>query len=324
MPLKVCAEADSTGKVDYPAEYEAILYDSYDGLVSAEINAVAQTNDGYIWVGTYSGLYRYDGHQFEKIDLDPKICNVMALYVDSRGWLWIGTNDSGLACFDPKEKTIRFHTVQDGLSAYSIRALCEDGDGNIYVGTVSYLSVIRADGSVHTFDEWNAISGIRSLSYIEDGVIAGVTNSGELFFTDGNELLYERTFDEDGVYYTTISRGSKDDLVAGTSEPMLERLVWDGTEAAVTGIIDTGNVAYYNDILYDEKTDGYFFCAENGMGVLSGADNEITYLMRDGFDSSVSGVIEDYQGNIWFVSNKQGIIEYSPNPFMDVFVKASL
>ncbi|MBQ7677964.1 MAG: hypothetical protein IJT32_06995, partial [Lachnospiraceae bacterium] len=110
MPLKVCAEADSTGKVDYPAEYEAILYDSYDGLVSAEINAVAQTNDGYIWVGTYSGLYRYDGHQFEKIDLDPKICNVMALYVDSRGWLWIGTNDSGLACFDPKEKTIRFHT----------------------------------------------------------------------------------------------------------------------------------------------------------------------------------------------------------------------
>ncbi len=83
--------------VDYLAEYEVVEYDSYDGLVSEQINTMAQTPDGYIWVGTYSGLYRYDGYRFEKSDLDERICSVMKLFVADDGRLWIGTNDTGIA-----------------------------------------------------------------------------------------------------------------------------------------------------------------------------------------------------------------------------------
>ena len=83
---------------DYRSDFEAVSYDMASGLTSLEINAIAQTNDGYIWVGSYSGLYRYDGVNFEEVALDSKIRNVMVLYTDSRNRLWIGTNDSGILC----------------------------------------------------------------------------------------------------------------------------------------------------------------------------------------------------------------------------------
>lgn len=319
---RVLAAGNDT--VDYLAEYEAISYDSYDGLVSAEINAITQTPDGYIWVGTYSGLYRYDGSRFEKIDLDERICNVMALFVDSKGRLWIGTNDTGLACYDLKTKEITFYTPKEGLSAYSIRSICEDKAGNLFVGTVSFLSMIKPDGSVSTMNKLDDIIGIRSLSYISDGVIGGVTNSGLLFFIKDNVLLEKTECTQDGVYYTSISRNGGSDFLVGTSTSTVLQMSWDGSKSQITRTIDTGNVEYYNEILYDDVIDSYFFCAESGMGLLSKESGQITYLMKPGFDTSISGVIKDYQGNVWFVSNKQGIIEYSKNPFMDVFVKAQL
>ena len=43
------------------SEYATTTYGILDGLSSIEINAIVQTPDGYIWVGSYAGLYRFDG-----------------------------------------------------------------------------------------------------------------------------------------------------------------------------------------------------------------------------------------------------------------------
>ena len=315
--------------IDFMAEYAAVSYDSYDGLVSAEINAIAQTKDGYIWVGTYSGLYRYDGKSFEKSTVSPHIYNVMSLFVDSRGRLWIGTNDTGLFAYDPDSKMVARYTVNEGLPSDSIRSICEDDDGRIYVGTVAQLAYIENDGAIGCFDsdknpEWDDIIGIRSLSYAGNGIVAGVTNSGVLFFSAHDHILDRKVWEESGIYYTAISRGSGDMLLAGTSESILEHITFRNDRIYKCDTIDTGSIRYFNDILYDRDTDGYFFCAESGMGFIKSEGDRITPMMQPKFESSVSGVIKDYQGNIWFVSNKQGIIEYSKNPFTDVFVKAGL
>ena len=309
--------------IDYLAEYEAIRYSANDGLVSAEINTVVQTIDGYIWVGTYSGLYRYDGVHFEKVILDERICNVMVLYVDSKKRLWIGTNDSGLFCYEPESGSIELYDTDNGLSSYSIRSIAEDDDGNIYVGTVSFMTVIDHKGTARCLDTLDDIVGVRSLSHIGGNVIAGVTNGGLLFFIKDDAILDKRENDREGIYYTFVSRGSEKEFIAGTSAEQLEKMSFSDGKGKPLITINTEGVSYFNDILYDEEADGYFFCAENGMGFIDHG-GFITYLMQNDFESSVSGVTKDYQGNIWFVSNKQGIMEYSPNPFFNVFVKAGL
>ena len=89
-----------TMAADLGSEYIPVMYGVDDGLISAEINAIAQTSDGYIWAGAYSGLYRYDGSGFEKINIDDRINNVTCLFEDNSSRLWIGTNDCGAACLD--------------------------------------------------------------------------------------------------------------------------------------------------------------------------------------------------------------------------------
>ena len=59
------AAVDTSGKGD---GYSAVLYDNTNGLPTSEANAVIETPDGFIWIGSYSGLARYDGKSFEHVD----------------------------------------------------------------------------------------------------------------------------------------------------------------------------------------------------------------------------------------------------------------
>ena len=310
--------------VDYEAEYEAVDYDTDDGLASAEINAIAQTNDGYIWAGAYSGLYRYDGSHFEKKVLDERITSVMVLFVASDGKLWIGTNDSGIACYSSDSGEVVFYSVEEGLAAASVRSICEDDRGNIYVGTVSYLSMIDGEGKVKTFDSFEKINWVKSMVYSYDGIICGVTNGGHLFFFKEGEILLEKNYeDAAGVYFTAVAYSYNGVFMVGTSTNSMVRITFDGNAITDEKQFSTENISYFNHILYDSEAGGYFLCGENGLGY-SDVSGNVTVLSRDGFESSVYDVIVDYQGNVWFSSSKQGIMKLSKNPFVDIFKKAGL
>ena len=97
LPVK----ADGVGEGAAPAtdynDYVQSVYSSSNGLPCGEANAIAQTNDGVLWIGTYAGLYRYNGREFRWVDNYESVKNVNCLYVDEEGRLWIGTNDNGLS-----------------------------------------------------------------------------------------------------------------------------------------------------------------------------------------------------------------------------------
>ncbi|MBQ4462972.1 MAG: response regulator, partial [Eubacterium sp.] len=304
---------------DYASSFESILYDVSSGLDTAEINAIAQTPDGYIWVGSYSGLYRYDGTKFNRYYPNEEINTVMQLFVDSSGRLWIGTNESGVACFDTKTRKIRLYKMEDGLTSNSIRSLCEDDDGNIYVGTTETLSIIKPDGSIEigTGDD---LSYVRCMVKGKDGIIAGVTNSGKLFFMRDKKVIADKYYDgAEGVYYTSVGTDGKGGYLVGTSASLVERIRYDG-KIEVKSSIPMNGITYFNTLLYSKSDGGYLFSGENGLGLLSDNDR-ITDLSTDSFRNSVCDIIIDYQNNIWFVSSKQGVIKYAKTPFEDIFVK---
>ena len=131
--------------------FSAILYDNGSGLPTSEANAVAQTSIGFMWIGGYSGLIRYDGIEFKHFDSSSGISNVNCLYVDTQDRLWIGTNDSGLAVRQMAQ--FRFWGREEGLRSLSVRALSEDGDGNIIVATTDGLASIDPEGELHSIDD---------------------------------------------------------------------------------------------------------------------------------------------------------------------------
>ncbi len=75
--------------------YSIAKWNRRDGMLSASVYAIAQTPDGYLWLGTADGLIRFDGFSFTQIPLsqDDRTAfgRVLALATDAEGTLWIGT-----------------------------------------------------------------------------------------------------------------------------------------------------------------------------------------------------------------------------------------
>ncbi len=163
LALSIAFATDAQAQVrDLRADHTNVIFGEDDGLLSAEINTIVQTRDGYIWAGSYSGLYLYDGRKFVRVQVDRRISNVTELFEDSRGKLWIGTNDSGVARYDTQSREIRFFTTNEGLASDSIRSICEDDEGGIYVGTMSSLCRIK-DDEVTSFDSLSPLKSVYSL-----------------------------------------------------------------------------------------------------------------------------------------------------------------
>ncbi|MGD8573797.1 MAG: two-component regulator propeller domain-containing protein, partial [Gammaproteobacteria bacterium] len=110
-----------------------------EGLPQITVAAITQDAQGYLWVGTQSGLARFDGVRFTSFTPEntPELPGllVQSLYTDRHGRVWIGTY-KGVAWYAGG----RFHAVTGpGGRAVDVRAIVQDGGGRILVATLQGL-----------------------------------------------------------------------------------------------------------------------------------------------------------------------------------------
>jgi ligand-binding sensor domain-containing protein/signal transduction histidine kinase len=117
--------------------YTIRIWQSQDGLPEETVQAFAQTPDGYLWVGTSSGLLRFDGARFHLFAHENtpafKENSVFCLLVAHDGRLWIGTDGSGL--IEWQNGVFHAYPVAQGQTADFVRALAEDHTGLLWVAT---------------------------------------------------------------------------------------------------------------------------------------------------------------------------------------------
>ncbi|MGN0437041.1 MAG: ATP-binding protein [Lachnospiraceae bacterium] len=301
----------------YTADYTTVQYGTAQGLKSLEINALAQTKNGYLWAGSYSGLYQFDGSKFSSVLQEQGIYNAMSLYSDDNDNLWIGTNDQGLICYNTITKDVTAYSMKNGLDSNSVRSICMDLDGNMYVGTSGMLCKITTEGNVVSLAQWEELNCVSSIVCSKDGSIAGVTNSGLMFLLEDDKIIKKRSYDlEEGVYFTSVCTMPSGDFLLGTSVSTVYRYNVNNASLSVFG--EVGELFNITEILYDEKQQGYFICADNGMGYID-ANKHFLDMRQLSFDTAISDVLVDYQGNIWFASDKHGVCKCCENPFTNIF-----
>ena len=127
IPAGARAEQPETTEINY-GDYVQTIYSSNNGLPCGEANDIVQTNDGILWIGTYAGLYRYNGREFRWMDQYDSVRNVNCMYVDEEGRLWIGTNDNGLTILI-NEEVVNVVDQSLGLPANSVRSIIRSSDG---------------------------------------------------------------------------------------------------------------------------------------------------------------------------------------------------
>ncbi len=134
-----------------------------DGLAS--VNCILKDSDGFIWFGGTHGLYRFDGYGFKGFfanDGDNSSLsnnNVISLFQDNEGLIWIGTMRGGINCYNPVDESfINYKNAPQSIFTNNyVTTITQDQDGLIWFGTFG-------DG-IYVYDKTNkAFSRIRKLS----------------------------------------------------------------------------------------------------------------------------------------------------------------
>ena len=301
--------------------FSAVLYDNTHGLPTSEANAIAQTEEGFIWIGGYSGLVRYDGSNFERYDSTHGITTVKCLFVDSKDRLWVGTNDNGLAMLD--HGSVYRWCIEDGLTASSVRSIIEDSSGIVYAATTSGITVINHDLNISALDD-PQISGkfIHQLDLGADELIYGLTNEGDIFTLKNSKVVDFLSFSDSPV--KGLSCIFPDPLNSGflylegeNSEVFYSDFRKKLAEREKINISPLTYVQQFNYINAE-----IWICARNGIGVLDG--REFTPLNDVPMNNSVGSMMVDYEGNFWFTSTRQGVMKIVPNQFHALFPKYNL
>lgn len=119
------------------AQYVRHSWQTDEGLPQNSVSAIVQTPDGYLWLGTESGLARFDGSQFSVFDKSntPLLVSstITSLLVDRDQTLWVGTHGGGLVCY----RNGRFEASPwpHSLASETILSLHQDRLGALWIGT---------------------------------------------------------------------------------------------------------------------------------------------------------------------------------------------
>jgi diguanylate cyclase (GGDEF)-like protein len=134
--------------------YNFRYYSHGDGLRDMEVHSLLQDRQGFIWVGTASGLYRYDGWHFKQYGKAEGLPDgmVISLYETSDGTLFAGTR-GGIS----RKQGERFTAVPlPGSPAISSRSsLASDGEGRVYAATTQGLYIGKSDQSGYSFARYS-------------------------------------------------------------------------------------------------------------------------------------------------------------------------
>ena len=303
--------------------YSTRLYNASTGLPTSDANTILATRDGYIWIGGYSGLIRFDGNTFKRADSSTGLTSAKDIFEDSKGRLWVGTNDNGFVVLNTDESTLHY-TYRDGLTSSSVRAFAENNDGIIYVGTTSGVSYVGDDMVLRKLDEpqLNNEYIIRLVSDT-DGKIYGSTMSGGAFEIDGTRVAAYYNGEDLGIgTITTIfaDRNVPGAVYLGTDS---DKIYYGSFNADLTDLREI-NVAPASNI-------ASIYYASNRIWVISDKiigfldENEkFTPLENIPFSSAIETMTEDYQGNLWFTSSRQGVMEVVASNFLDITDKYGL
>ncbi len=121
-------------------QYTRTVWTQEHGLPQDTIRAIAQTKDGYLWLGTDEGLAQFDGYDFVVFNKENGALasnSVGALYAARDGSLWIGTS-GGLTHF--RDRKFSTYTKKDGLADTFISSITEDQSGTIWMAAGIFVT----------------------------------------------------------------------------------------------------------------------------------------------------------------------------------------
>ncbi len=275
---------------------------------------MAEDKDGVIWMATSVGLVRYDGYHFKSYSVNDykengPISNLMeAIFIDSRGNIWLGFHRSGLCKFDPTTEIFTNYPYEPenkrGPLSRKVVSFLEDSKGNLWVadrkGILKYnqetddFRQIKYDPENKNGLSQESVNQIYEDSYGRIWVATGPFfapegNTGGLNLFDPEKETFTHYF-HDPEDSTTLSHN----IVTALLEDSRGNF-WVGTDKNGLHLMDREN-GTFRRMEYDPKHPEKLAAAPGSGGMFNG----------------VRFITEDSGGKIWISYLFQGLSVYDP------------
>jgi signal transduction histidine kinase/ligand-binding sensor domain-containing protein len=283
-----------------------------DDALPGRPTAIAQTNDGYIWIGTPVGLVRFDGAAFVLVapppDQAPRYPSIAALDATKDGSLWIGTNTRML-----RWKNGKFQLYETPIGLYN--AVREAPDGKIWASrshTDDSLGPLCEVGE----DRLNCYGPTQGVPF-KNAVSLAVEKSGAIWIATSDKLArwqegHSQVFAPLGLSRSAGLQGFTSVVVApdgsiwsgvisGGPGLGLQHFTNDAWSPVISGDVDT-STWQVTALLFDR--DDVLWVGTANRGIYRICASSIDHFgVGDGLSAdSINAFREDREGNVWVVT----------------------
>ena len=293
------------------ASYSRRVWQSADGLPEDFAQALAQTSDGYLWIGTSGGLVRFDGVRFAVFNRGNEPAfrddSVYSLLTTSDGTLWAGTEGGGLIRY--KDGSFRAFGATDGLTDRFVRVIFEDKHHDLWVGTDHGLfrmhdeSLTRVDGKGDIPE-----TSVHSICQDREGRL--LVGGGGLLVLDGGRATYYRSGENLADNSIRTIRETADGAVWIGTISGLRRLEGGvrGNPFTTPRLIEGVNVCFLR-----ESRRGQLWIGTYGRGLMRFQGGRLLELRAPLSlpHDNVLAIFEDAEENVW-VGTQGGLLRLSP------------
>jgi signal transduction histidine kinase/ligand-binding sensor domain-containing protein len=308
------------------------------GLTSKIIQSIAQDQQGFIWLGTEGGLYKYDGYEFttyqQEASATPSYPNdIEIVFIDSQNRIWVGTPD-GLFRYDRKENSFEnFHNE-------FIITIYEDSQGVLWVSASDNMYQFDTENDELALWAFANFGVVTAIHESKDGMLWFGTTKGLFRYDAGkpagkNVKQYQHSLQNatsiSGNYITDIAEDLSGNLWVGTNNNGINRLSLPEQD---NGIFEhfVHNLENENSISSDTITSlstdhsgNLWVGTLNGLNLYVPDGNDFISLSTGAFEQFFSGIIMDlfvdYSGLLWVGSigalDKLNITSNRFVPFMN-------